>query len=46
MQEKYEPVLPLKNKDEVQKIYCEQLDMEAACEVERDLSQAKNIAEA
>ena len=33
VREKYEPVLPLKSRDEVKKIYCEQLQMEAQCEI-------------
>ena len=33
VREKYEPVLPLKSRDEVKKIYCEQLQMEAQSEI-------------
>ena len=46
VREDYEPILPLRSKDEVKKIYCEHLDMEAENDMEQDLSQAENLAEA
>ena len=41
VREKYEPVLPLKNREEVKSIYCEQLQMEADSYVEMYLMSSK-----